>query len=313
MRYRFVSLSWSIVALPVVLAGCPSRSGGTSAAGSAAPSASASAAVESDVLATVNGVPIRVSDVHFVLSREKRGRGADAATVKETLEQIIDQELARQQAEAAKLDRDSEYLRKLRFMEAPVNDFKRTELAKALRKQEVDAKIAVTDADARRFFEQNAARFQTKVHVYQILVRNKPKRIRKMKQDIAAGTSFEEVAARPFPEAMAKKVPPPWDLGFLRLDQVPESWHEALEKLKPGEVSDILRGPKGRQWIIKLVAKERDESITFDQVKPVIVEMLRGEQRRTLRTAAEKARRDHAKIVYGRKPEPMRRAPGLDR
>jgi EpsD family peptidyl-prolyl cis-trans isomerase len=312
MRYGSVLRALSIGAIPVLLAACPSRPQGERTAGSAVPSASASAAPEADVLATVNGVPIRISDVHFVLSQQKRGRGADAKTVKATLEQIIDQELARQQAERAKLDRDPEYLRKLRFMEAPVNDFKRTELAKALAKQEVDGRLEVSEADARRFFDQDPARFQTKVHVCQILVRNKPERIRAMKQDIDAGTPFEEVAARPFPATMAKKHPPPWDLGVLRLDQVPESWVEPLEKMKPGEVSDILSGPRGRQWIIKLVARERDASITFEQVKPGLLEILRGEQRRKLRTEVEKQRRDQAKIVYVREPGAMRRAPGLD-
>jgi hypothetical protein len=47
-------------------------------------------------------------------------------------------------------------------------------------------------------------------------------------------------------------------------------------------------------------------------VKPGLLEILRGEQRRKLRTEVEKQRRDQAKIVYVREPGAMRRAPGLD-
>ena len=71
---------------------------------------------EPDVLVLVNGVPIRQADLQFALASKRRGRGADAELTRETLESIIEQELARQQAEKLGLDREPDYQRKLRFM-----------------------------------------------------------------------------------------------------------------------------------------------------------------------------------------------------
>ena len=156
-------------------AGCdgPSGDAAPGATPSASPSASASAAAHgSDVLVTVNGVPIRIADLHYVLAREGRGPGGGVskAKAKEVLDRLVEQELARQQAELRGLHRDPEYLRKLRFMEAPVNDFKRSELRDLLYRQEVGAKAKVDEAAARKHFDDNAEHFKTEVRLFQILV-----------------------------------------------------------------------------------------------------------------------------------------------
>ena len=54
---------------------------------------SSSAALGDDVLATVNGVPIRESDLHYVLARDKgKGKGVSGEKAKEVLEALIAQE-----------------------------------------------------------------------------------------------------------------------------------------------------------------------------------------------------------------------------
>jgi peptidyl-prolyl cis-trans isomerase C len=271
---------------------------------SAAPGAPAA---QADVLVTVNGVPVLVPDLHYVLAREDRGRarGADAAKAKAALEKLIDQELTRQQAVAMGLDTHPDYLRKLRFMEAPLNDFKRTTLTEAFYQKQVAEKSKVDDAEAREYFEKNSDLFKTEVHVLQILVRNDDTKIGELKQELDRGAPFARVAAKLFPADLGPSDKPPWDLGWLRYNQVPLAWREALETMKEGEVSEILRGPKNRAWIISLVERRKNDTLGYDQVKAEVVEMLQNQKLANLGERTLRELRSQAKIEYLREPGAM--------
>ena len=88
----------------------------------------------------------------------------------------------------------------------------------------------------------------------------------------------------------------PWDLGQMKWAQVPDAWREALEKLEPGQTSGILHGAKGRAWIIKLVDRRVDESVTFESIKGAVVEAMRGSRLEKIREDGERALREAAKI-----------------
>ena len=306
MRRPFDSFVLALVLLSA-LQGCDNPSNKTApAGGKASGAASALAAGEDDVLATVNGVPIRVPDLHYVLAKERgaRAEGTDEQRAKATLEKIIDQELARQQAHAKGLDTDPDYLKKLRFMQAPLNDFERKELTDAFFHAEA-AKVKVSDAEARKYFEDNRARFQTEVNVWQILIRNDEEKIRRLKEEIDGGTPFEKVAASLFPTDQPPGTRSPWDVGLLRWNQVPQPWVDALDKMKEGEVSGILHGPKNRTWIIKLNKRQQNESITFEQVRPDLIKVLQETKAAEATEKAAKALRSDSKIVYVRPPGAM--------
>lgn len=264
-------------------------------------------------LARVNGVPIRVADVHYVLAKENRGRsrGADAMVVKATLEKVIAQELARQQAVAEGLDRNEAYQRKLYFMEAPAKDFARSELAEAL-ETKAAAEAAPDDTEARAYFDANAERYRTEVHLLQLLVRGDRDRIEALKGQLDGGTPFAEVAATLFPHGLPGEGRPPWDLGFLALEAVPGEWQGALSALKPGEVSGIIDGPKERAWILKLVERRVDESLDFDRARDAVLRDLSREKNRAAHAHLEQSLRARADIVYVDPPEAMPAAPDGD-
>ena len=298
--------TWLFLGAALLPACDPPSSAPGAPAASLAPSGSAAAA-DGDVLVTVNGVPIRVPDLHFILAREDRGRGrgADAAKAKAALEKIIERELTRQQAEAMQLDQSPDYLRKLRFMEAPLNDFKRTTLTEMYFRKEIAEKSKVDDAEARKYFDDNSARFKTEVQVFQIMVRNDDAKITEMKKELDEGAPFEEVAAKLFPAELPKSDRVPWDLGLLRWNQVPPPWQDALAKMKEGDVSEILHGAKKRAWIIKLVKRQVNDAITFDQVKTELIETLQAEKVDGLGQKIAKELRSKASIVYVREPGEM--------
>src|SRR6185295_16113910 len=105
-----------------------------------------------------------------------------------------------------------------------------------------------TEEDARKYFDSNATRLGTDLHLWQILVRDEASAAQARKA-LDEGKPFEEVA-RSFSPVGATGAT--WDLGYVKWLTTPEPWRPVLESLKPGETSGVIRGPRGRFWILRL-------------------------------------------------------------
>lgn len=248
------------------------------------------------VLATVNGVPITERDLEH-RSKRATATGAapahDASASANVLQTLVREELVYQKAIQLGLDRDEEYRVRLDDLEAQLRAFKRQEMAARLRGW-VQEQSAVTDAEARAWFEKNATFVQTRLHVLQILYKGKYPEILKDYEDVRAGTPFEQVAARRFGE-LPKSVGAPWDLGELAWFQIPPSWRGVVDRLEPGQVSNVIQGEGERYWVVKLAGKRVDPAISFETEKARIAELLRQQKATELydRTLAEaKAKAD---------------------
>ena len=90
----------------------------------------------------------------------------------------------------------------------------------------------------------------------------------------------------------------PWELGYLRWEQIPESWRDVVYGLSAGETSGVIRGPNNRFWIIKLVDKRDNPAITYEAVKPRIMKMLTNEKVQRLSDQSNRVLREKAQIVY---------------
>lgn len=260
-----------------------------------------------DVLATVNGTPIRVAELQYTLSRRNKNeaRKVDPAQMKAVLEELVELEVVRQAALGAKLDTDAAYVNKLRFLEAPFVQFQREELTKLYMRREVAEMGHLEDAELRQYFEAHAADFRSELRLMQILVRNDETRIRGLKKMIDDGATFEAAAAIRYPEKLPDGARSPWDIGGLRWTQVPTQWREALRSMKDGDVSDVIVGPNGRFWIVKLVQRQAIDGVTFEEVKPEIEQLLKDEKLTGLRQKTATQLRQQAKIVYVRDPETL--------
>jgi len=252
-----------------------------------------------NVLATVNGTPIGKADVRFAMKNRSHDREIPPGHIKNVLEVIIQEELISQRAVELGLDANPTYLDKLRRMEAQINAFKRKELSE-LFWREIGRRVEVSEADANKYFAENAARIGTEVHVWQIL-RRKEGLIEQVLNDLQHGTSFEEVARKLFPN-LPKTAGEPWDLGYLRWKQVPKPWRNVVYDLKKGEVSGVIRGPNNRFWIIKLIDKREPPDITFESVKATVMEILKNAKIEELREKTERDLRAKASIVYATVP-----------
>jgi parvulin-like peptidyl-prolyl isomerase len=140
------------------------------------------------------------------------------------------------------------------------------------------------------------------VHVWQIFLRHEGE-IEAARRELEAGVPFEEAARRRFPNVPAS-AGAFWDVGWVRLAQAPEAWRDELAKLEPGATSGVLRGPKNRFWILKLVGRRENPALTFEAVKPAVVEAVRAEKIEARRAEKERELRARAKveITHGVRP-----------
>jgi len=228
------------------------------------------------ILATVNGVPITEYDMKQMLKRIPAGEGVHQEASQNLLQTLVRDELIYQKSLELGLDKNQEYRKKLKEIESQLRAFQRQEMS-TLFSRYVRDKVEVTDSEVKDYFEKNAKRMQTKYHVWQIFYKGKYPQIVKDHEDLKSGIPFEKVAARRFPN-LPPNIKAPWDIGEIYWNQMPQPWQDVVDRLAPGQVSDIIKGPNDRSWLIKLVNKTVDPKITFTTEKERIVEVLRKQK-----------------------------------
>ncbi|CAN5735719.1 peptidylprolyl isomerase [soil metagenome] len=133
-----------------------------------------------------------------------------------------------------------------------------------IREREVDSKIQVSEMEVDNFLaaEEKAPGGQQELNLAQILVRTPENasseqiakqraRAEEVLKKIRAGEDFAKLAATysDAPEALKGG-----DVGWREQDRLPQLFLDAINKVKVGEVSDIVRSPNGFH-IIKLAGK----------------------------------------------------------
>ena len=256
-----------------------------------------------DVLVTVNDKPIGELDL-VAASRSVGGHGGkeNAPDRAKTLENIVMEELMVQRAVKLGLDADPQYQEDMRRLEAQINAFKRKRLSALFLQREVTGKVAVSDAEARDYFEKNKVQIRTEINVWQILKREEGQ-ISQVLHDLEQGSSFEGVAKKQFPVLPTSQRP--WDLGYLKWHQIPDAWASAVSNLKIGERSGVIRGANNRFWIIKLIDKRENPSLSFEEARPAIMEILRNKKIELLREKTFGELRKKARIAYSKGPVVM--------
>ncbi|MBI4955013.1 MAG: peptidyl-prolyl cis-trans isomerase [Myxococcales bacterium] len=292
----------ALVAL-VALGGC--GQGGTGQSTASASAARPVGSVPDDAVAIVNGKVLTERDVALRIKGDSHSKVEDTPENRaKVLENVIALELAAQRATELGLDADPGYQAGLQQLQAQLDAYRRSELAPKLYRDEVRRNAAPTEAEARAYFDQNLPRIRRRVHVLQILRRGLAA-LDEAKRELATGKTFAEVAESLQPDAPGRKKP--WDAGFLRWNQVPEAWRPVLDRMKPGDVSDVIKGPNERYWLIQLVAVEEDPAMDFETAKPVIVDALTHTRTQELRARTEEELRARAHIEYltpTKKPPP---------
>jgi peptidyl-prolyl cis-trans isomerase C len=238
------------------------------------------AAAEDAVVARVDGVDIKESDLDFAASEvgPRLGNFRPEDRKRVLLQFVIENELMAAAGKKDNLDDADTF-------DARVEYHKR----RALRDAYFDSSItgAVKESDAKKIYDEKIAKMkpEQEVHARHILVGTK-KEAEEVKKRLEAGEDFATVADEKSKDKNAEG----GDLGFFSRGQMLKPFEEAAFALDVGKLSDPVQTKFG--WHIIKVEEKRDQKPpSFDDVKEAIMTQLVAQKAQTvvsgLRSAAK--------------------------
>jgi len=246
---------------------------------------------EGEIVAVVDGEPIRVEELERALAAEAAITGDaldDPAWRDERRRRLLDDLVERKLLEQAAVRRgirvsEAEIDRALLRLRAdyPGEAYEDllssqklgpTELRDRLRRQlllerllsrEVYARVAVTDAEIDLWLEQNPDFLRSRperVRASQIVVRTEEE-ARRILAELRKGASFAELAAR---HSLSPDAKVGGDLGWFARGEMPPPFEEVCFKLAPGEVSDVVESEYGFHLFL---VQEKDRGQEVDEAE----------------------------------------------
>lgn len=196
---------------------------------------------------------IIVDRVQLQFARET-GLRIDDAQLDQTLARIAEGSRMGMAQFRASIERDG--ISWMKFRE----DIRDEIVISRLREREVDSKIVVSEGEIDNFLESSGAMGSEEFNLAHILLRvpeqAKPEQLSRLQaraEEIIAqlrrGADFAQLAASysDAPDGLSGGM-----MGWRPLERLPALFAEAVPKLKPGEVSEVLRSPAGYH-ILKLI------------------------------------------------------------
>ena len=175
--------------------------------------------------------------------------------------------------------------------------------------KEVRSRVVISEEQMKEYYENNKDEFvgKNRVRLKNILiavsnndtadvVKAKRELAYKLEGDIKSGASFDDLARTHSTGPGASKG---GDLGYMEWNDLAPYLKNAIENLKPGQITDVLETPYGFQ-IVMLSERETTDVKPFDDVKRQIQEKLYQEQLRKKYASYVQELRDKAfiKIQY---------------
>ena len=303
-------------------------------AGLVGPDRSNAAAEEVEAVASVNGVKIYRQDFdREVMSAQKyfdsQGQDISMPEIKKAvLDKLVNEELmyVASQESGIKVNQaavDAEYagfrsryeneddfkkaLDKLKIDEKGVKaTIGKNLVVKQFVDQEFFEKTKVTEQDAKDYYENNSAAFQTpeKVRASHILIsvkedadeatkKNARQKLERIRKKIIAGGDFA-VFAKNNSDCPSKANG--GDLGFFTRGKMVKPFETAAFAMMPGDISEVVETQFGYH-LIKVTEKENSGTVAFEEIKPQIETYLR--QLKTQQSVSDylKNLRSKAKII----------------
>jgi peptidyl-prolyl cis-trans isomerase C len=224
------------------------------------------------VLARVNGTPITEEDIKISLSRG-HARPAVVQAGREYLEDAIVEVLLYQQGLKLGLDKEIGYKGFITKKQNQVPRAQWREMKRRVINSQIAAKIEISNAEARDYYEKNAERIATQLHLQYIKVGSRDAADEALKR-IRSGASFESVA-RPLMGDAKVNDRESWDLGFVKWDQIPVDFFDAIYRLKPGEASDVMGSQEAGFQIVKMLAQKKMRGVSFSANQGLAMNRLR--------------------------------------
>jgi peptidyl-prolyl cis-trans isomerase C len=187
------------------------------------------------------------------------------------LEELIKKELIYQNAKKMRLDKNEEYLSKVR-------EFEKLTLVSLNLKKEVDDKVRVDESEVKAFFDENKDKFTigTQIRASHILVKTEEE-AQSIYAKIESGQDFAALAkASSTDKGSAEKG---GDLGYFGRGRMVPEFERAALSLKPGEVSRPVQTRFGYH-VIKLTDIKKGDPASFEQSKEAIRRELVNQKRK---------------------------------
>jgi EpsD family peptidyl-prolyl cis-trans isomerase len=239
------------------------------------------------VAAKVNKEEISVHQINFVLQRTPNVRPEQApAASKRILESLIDQELAVQQAQEQKLDREPNVVMALEAA-------KREVLARAYADKLAGAAAKPTDAEVAQYYASHPGLFEKRrVYVLHEVGVEADAAVRAQLAPKLQSVTSAEQAAGVLRTAGVK-------FAQRQVNQVPENLPLAMvDKMASLSEGQFVVTPSANGFSMVFVASARPAPVTQQQAKGAIEAFLVNDRKRTLVADGLKALRRDAKIQY---------------
>jgi peptidyl-prolyl cis-trans isomerase SurA len=243
-----------------------------------------------------------INDLLQVQLAKETGIKVDEQTLERTIDRIAQENnLSRSDFRVA-IERDG--IKYTKFRE----DIRNEIILARLREREVENNIVVTDAEvetelARESKEKTSDSEFRLAHILVMVppqataevIEQRRRRALQALSELRRGANFAQVAASfsDAPDALQGGM-----LGWRPSARLPSLFTEALEKLEPGEVSDIVRSPNGFH-IVKLLEKRGKAAVTGVQQTHVRHILLRAREGLSDAEARDRLRRLRERIVAG--------------
>jgi EpsD family peptidyl-prolyl cis-trans isomerase len=237
--------------------------------------AAKSSETEGKIVAKVNGTPITEEDLTYWTHGVHSAKNAPGIQQK-VLDDVITEELLYQQGLKIGLDKDPGYRAKIARIERQMAHIRRAEMTRRVYNTQVAAKIEITHSNAKNYYDENAHEIATELHLGVISFNNK-EWAEEALQKIRGGATFESIA-RSVMGSQVSAGREPWDLGFLSWDQIPVDFVDAVYRLRPGEVSNIVSSKRTGYQIFKLFGARKNPKADFASMSGLIMNRLRDEK-----------------------------------
>ena len=222
------------------------------------------------------------------------------------LDKEVQTQIAQRKAQFPSTAEYDKALRETGLTEKDLNVLMRKEIViNNLLEKEVVTKVTVTDAEVKKFYDENNDKFKMEesARASHILIgadekasaedRKKAKeKAESIRKKISAGEDF---ATRAKSDSTCPSASRGGDLGFFAKGQMVPEFEKAAFALKPGEVSSVVETKFGYH-IIKLQEKKPAGTVSFDEAKKNIEGYLKAQKTREGVNAYLEKLRKQAKI-----------------
>ncbi|APV48764.1 molecular chaperone SurA [Betaproteobacteria bacterium GR16-43] len=243
-----------------------------------------------------------INDMVQVQMAKESGLRVDDATLDRTIQRIASENNLSMSDFRAALERDSVNYTRFR------DDIRSEILLARLREREIENTLVVTDAEvetevAREAKEKSGDSEYRLSHVLVMVpAQASPEQIEQRRRrallalsELRRGTNFAQVAAQfsDAPDALQGG-----NLGWRASGRLPSLFLDAIEKLQPGDISDIVRSPNGFH-IVKLLEKRGKAAAGGIQQSKVRHILVRSKEGLSDTEARERLQRLRERVATG--------------